>query len=78
MFDERPSGVSSNLQEFEFEQTTPRMFTDDPYSSRQDDLEMTPVSQTSSMLAMAPNEEQEGNTGDLNESYPLMNALAVK
>ena len=50
------------------------MFTDDPYSSRQEDREMTPVSQTSSMLAMAPNDKG----GDLSESFPLMNALVVK
>ena len=58
------------------------MFTDDPYSSRQDDFEMTPVSQTSSMLAMvSPNDEQDGGAGamaDLSESFPLMNALVVK
>ena len=52
------------------------MFTDDPYSSRHEDFEMTPVSQTSSMLAMAPNEPHKA--GDLSESFPLMNALVVK
>jgi len=56
------------------------MFTDDPYSSRQEDgLEMTPVSQTSSMLMMAnDNENKDGVADHLNESYPLMNALVVK
>lgn len=40
---------------------------------------MTPVSQTSSMLMMAPNESNNRvQQQDLSESFPLMNALVIK